>query len=233
MTIMSYYFKIKTDKRKGKRIMKNDNSIVKFTAFVLLITMVVLCLVSGTFAKYTSEFNGTDSAVVARWNVSDGDALKTFDIFAASKIYDTVNMAEVQDADVNQQTGGDAGEELGKIAPGTWGKFTYNIANNSEVTSEYKVTYKADEKNIFLLWSKDGIDWVDNVEELNVETTTLNMNTDQDLAIYWKWVFDAAVETGAAGQDDEADTKLGTGEDTNGIMAVPKLDVDVVFTQVD
>ena len=83
MTIMSYYFKIKTDKRKGKRIMKNDNSIVKFTAFVLLITMVVLCLVSGTFAKYTSEFNGTDSAVVARWNVSDGDALKTFDIFAA------------------------------------------------------------------------------------------------------------------------------------------------------
>ena len=64
MTIMSYYFKIKTDKRKGKRIMKNDNSIVKFTAFVLLITMVVLCLVSGTFAKYVDHFEGDYDNVV-------------------------------------------------------------------------------------------------------------------------------------------------------------------------
>ena len=37
MTIMSYYFKIKTDKRKGENSnMKNDSKLVKFTAFVLL-----------------------------------------------------------------------------------------------------------------------------------------------------------------------------------------------------
>ena len=227
---MSYYFKIKTDKRKGKRIMKNDNSIVKFTAFVLLITMVVLCLVSGTFAKYTSEFSATDSAVVARWSVSDGNIEETFDIFKASKIYDTVNgiVTEV-DEDVSQENGADSGDALGKIAPGTWGKFEYTLLNDSEVTAEYTITYDAKENGVPLLWSTDGSDWKEEAKDLNVTKEKLAVSGDKKIEIYWKWDFEVADADGFITTRDAADTALGQAS----TLAVPTIDVDVVFEQVD
>ena len=70
--------------------MKNENIIVKFTAFVLLLTMIVLCLVSGTFAKYTSYFTAEDMAVVAKWEVADGNIERTFDILKIIEINFTI-----------------------------------------------------------------------------------------------------------------------------------------------
>ena len=69
--------------------MRSDNAIVKFTMLVLILTMLSLCLVSNTYAKYTSTFAGSDTAIVAKWDVSAGDASTTIDLFNSSKIYDT------------------------------------------------------------------------------------------------------------------------------------------------
>lgn len=48
--------------------MKKKN-ISKFTAIVLLITVLTVIALAGTYAKYTSSFTGTGSVQTANWNV--------------------------------------------------------------------------------------------------------------------------------------------------------------------
>ena len=208
--------------------MKNENIIVKFTAFVLLLTMIVLCLVSGTFAKYTSYFTAEDMAVVAKWDVADGDIEGTFDIFKSSKIYDTKDAnyaAGDADTDVFQvEAGTDEPEQDGKIAPGTWGSFTYQLTNKSEVTVNYDVAYTAVEADVPLVWSLNPEDgWVDDVEELNVNETFTG--DTKDITLYWQWAFEDGTDA-----TDEADTALGATLDED---ITPMITLEVTFTQVD
>ena len=208
--------------------MKNENIIVKFTAFVLLLTMIVLCLVSGTFAKYTSYFTAEDMAVVAKWEVADGDIERTFDIFKSSKIYDTKEAnyaAGAADTDVFQvEAGTDEPEQDGKIAPGTWGSFTYQLTNKSEVTVNYDVAYTAVEADVPLVWSLNPEDgWVDDVEELNVNETFTG--DTKDITLYWQWAFEDGTEA-----TDEADTALGARLEED---ITPMITLEVTFTQVD
>ncbi|MBQ4633915.1 MAG: hypothetical protein IJB71_01035 [Bacilli bacterium] len=99
---------------------------------------------SNTFAKYTSTITGSDSSVVAKWDVSDGDALANFDIFGISKIYDTNGNTDfTQDGVVDTDVA--IGTTDGIIAPGTWGKFSFTLSNNSDVNSLYTVDYTIDE----------------------------------------------------------------------------------------
>ena len=229
MTIMSYYFKIKTDKRKGENSnMKNDSKLVKFTAFVLLLTMVVLCLVSGTFAKYTSQFGGEDTAIVAKWDVTAGEANEKFEIFKVSEIYDTEGVTDFTAGGTNDDNvkDGEAGadtEAVAIIAPGTWGTFSYSLTNDSEVNAKYSITYTANEMNVPLLWSKDGQTWEDDITALNVVDAEMNMGTlNTPVAVYWKWDFEADAAR------DVSDTTLGIDA-----SASPIAEVSVVFTQVD
>ena len=237
MTIMSYYFKIKTDKRKGKRIMKNDNSIVKFTAFVLLITMVVLCLVSGTFAKYVDHFEGADKAVVAKWDVTAGNADGNFKIFEVSAIYDTNGTIAkgqgVDDADVRTvENGTESVDNPAIIAPGTWGMFSYVLSNSSDVDATYTVDYTAVEAGVPLLWSKDGQTWEDDIDNLDVIEHPVEIEVDgedQTIDIFWKWDFEVAEANGSTTTRDDADTALGQAEN----LATPAVNVVIDFTQVD
>ena len=204
--------------------MKNDNKIVKFTIFVLLLTIVALYLVSGTYAKYTSEFAGSDKAIVAKWVVSDDDVEKNINIFDVSKIYDTngetaytVN-AGTDDTDVVN------GTDKGIIAPGTWGSFTYIVSNDSDVNATYAVDYTVDEAGVPLEWSVNGQDWTDDLSD--VSTTALNMEADDTVTVYWRWVFE---ETTIATKSDTTDTALGLAE----TLAEPSINVKTTFTQVD
>ena len=44
--------------------MKNK-SLTKITALVLLVTMIALVIISGTFAKYVTQYDGAGTAIVA------------------------------------------------------------------------------------------------------------------------------------------------------------------------
>ena len=209
--------------------MKSDNKLLKFTTFVLLITIVAICLVSGTFAKYTSYVSGSDTAIVAKWVVSDGDAFSSFDIFDVSKIYDTNN------ADYTAGTPDEedvrTGTSAGIIAPGTWGKFSYTLTNDSDVNAMYAVEYTIDEDGVYLQWSTDGTNWTDNLDNIVADETNtkIAMDGEKTNTIYWKWAYEA--DTKAAGQSDEKDTELGTVEEAN--LAKPSISVKVTFTQID
>lgn len=197
--------------------MRSDNAIVKFTMLVLILTMLSLCLVSNTYAKYTSTFAGSDTAIVAKWDVSAGNASTTIDLFNSSKIYDTNGVTDytqggTDDTDVTNGTAD------GIIAPGTWGSFSYSVSNNSDVNATYTVDYTVTAANVPLEWSVDGSTWSTNLS--NVSTTALNMGATANVTVYWRWVFNG---------DDTADTTLGTAT----TLARPEVTITTTFTQVD
>lgn len=197
--------------------MRSDNAIVKFTMLVLILTMLSLCLVSNTYAKYTSTFAESDTAIVAKWDVSAGDASTTIDLFNSSKIYDTNGVTDytqvgTDDTDVTNGTAD------GIIAPGTWGSFFYSVSNNSDVNATYTVDYTVTAANVPLEWSVDGSTWSTNLS--NVSTTALNMGATANVTVYWRWAFNG---------DDSADTALGTAT----TLARPEVTITTTFTQVD
>ena len=63
------------------------NKIMRIASGLLVAVLLSTCVISGTFAKYVSTYDGTDSARVATWAFEiDGEALANdfkFDLFNA------------------------------------------------------------------------------------------------------------------------------------------------------
>lgn len=183
----------------------NDNKLVKFTAFVLLITLLALVLVSGTFAKYTSSADGEDSARVAKWSILVGekDITKATDKVTFN-LFDTIK-------DSDGATEDDVKSNDKVIAPGTSGSFALDIKNESEVTAEYKVVYGIENtSNIPLEFTTTPdveASWTKDITSLNkTDFTELAIGATAeatDTTIYWRWAF----STDEAG--DVKDTTLG------------------------
>ncbi|MBR4020578.1 MAG: hypothetical protein IKI99_04625 [Firmicutes bacterium] len=195
------------------------NKMMRLASCLLVAVLLTTSMISGTFAKYVTEASGTDTARVAKFDVNT--TVATIDLFGESKIYDTKDAdytAGIADTDVLQ-----SGDE-GVIAPGTWGKFTYNVADASEVTVSYAVDYTVDEAGVPLQWSIDGTNWTNDLA--NVAATTLDGN--EDITVMWRWAFEGG-ETAA--WTDADDTTLGTNAKTN--PAKPSVGIKVTFTQVD
>lgn len=60
--------------------MKKNNALMRASGILLVLTLGTSCFVGGTFAKYVTEGNGSDSARVAKWGVNvevTGDGFKT------------------------------------------------------------------------------------------------------------------------------------------------------------
>lgn len=209
----------------------------KMSLLTVLVAAVALTAysVSGTYAKYTSTFEGTDSARVAKWAFSVGDKNTstdnefTFDLF---KGY----IAETGEANVK-----DGGETETIIAPGTKGSFEISLANNSEVNAKYSIVYNvtktADIPVQFRVYDVDNGDedgWTDDLTTLNVTDEAIAMNNATDtVKIEWRWVFEKTTtnDEGATVVDaanDKADTDLGlVGTDTITVTAT------VTAVQVD
>lgn len=124
--------------------MKN-NKLAKFMALVLLVTLLAVILVSGTYAKYTTAVSAKDTATVARWNITlnGEDISKGTQKTLKLGLFDTIN-----DTDFTSE---ESDVTAGKIAPGTTGKFEIaKLINNSDVNAQYKITYSIDNNNNIL-----------------------------------------------------------------------------------
>ena len=141
------------------------NKMMRLASGLLVAVLLTTCAIAGTFAKYTTEFEGTDSARVAKFTVNSNAA--SFDIFDVSKIYDTKDDASFSvksdDADV------DNGATDGLIAPGTWGEFTFTVSDASEVTVNYAIDYTVEATvlagdasiKVMWKWTYEGDDGAD------------------------------------------------------------------------
>ena len=199
------------------------NKMMRIASVLLVAVLLSTCAISGTFAKYTTTITANDTAKVASFNVTAFDvdttsttANATVNIF--NTVCDTEGIAgnDYTGAPVADDDNVDDGATTPIIAPGTWGKFTFDLTNNSEVKVNYSITYDVNEAGVPLEWSIDGKTWTDNLA--NVTATEIGDDT-LDFVIYWRWAF--------AG-DDVVDTALGaTG------TASPSRTITVLFEQVD
>ena len=195
-----------------------DNKLVKVFLIALLIVMVGLILVSGTYAKYTTTFTGSDTATVAKFKVSSNTTAETFDLFKTAKEVDgTTADAEV----VN-----------GKVAPGTGGKFDIQLTNDSDVKVNYAISLKeTNESNIPIEYSLDGTTYVTAANFASVSAADLAIgSTTQTVSVYWRWAFEGKDSTNyKTTQTDTTDYTLGTASTAPTV----KVEASTVFTQVD
>ena len=219
------------------------NTMMRLASVLLVAVLLSTCAIAGTYAKYTSNFTGYDSARIAKWDIKVDtfdkatSASNEFDFDVFNTIYDTL-----ADEDGAYDAEGDVYTDL--IAPGTWGYFDLVITNDSEVnatfTLELTETMLQGPANAVspILYSVDVVESV-NVEAAlpeaddmgaatNGEITTvsteaaggaLNMKGGEVvIRIYWQWEFDATGNN---------DTALGLDGDTQ-IKVAASVTVDQV-----
>lgn len=195
--------------------MKNKKKLSKALMIVLILALLSLILVTGTYSKYITELSGSDSATVAKWawtigtaDIQKGTTTYTFNLF--DSILDTVD----------DQTEGHV--VSGKIAPGTKGSFEIKIANKSDVDATYAVTFtETNPLNANIQYSLDGQTYVDDISSLNISATEIaKTNGTASQIVYWQWEFD--------GDDTTVGFNAGTEQDAT-VTILAKLNL----TQVD
>lgn len=184
--------------------------------------------IAGTYAKYTSEISGSDTASVAKWKWTiNGNVIDSVE--GATNGF-TFNLFDtIKDSDL---TSSEADVAAGKIAPGTSGSFEINLTNNSEVNATYAIAFtETNAGSVPIEYSTDGTTWV-SIGNLNVAATGINMNASASKTIYWRWAYTGAQSTNyTTTQTDATDTALGFGANTS--PAEVQVTATVTVTQVD
>ena len=190
-TNMSQNTKLKEE----KNLMKNKSNLLKFTNVVLLITMIAIILVAGTFAKYTSTASGTSATVVANWSFNVNDKNITAENTFEFNLFDTAN---IKDSDGSAETDVAAG----LIAPGTSGAFEFALENTSDVTAQYEIDFNViNENKIPIEYTTDGINWSKELTGIVAKSDTILPigSGEKTITVQWRWNF---------GENDTVDTKL-------------------------
>ena len=205
------------------------NKMMRIASVLLVAVLLSTSVISGTFAKYTSEKSDSDTARVAQWNIKLNDATMTansvfdFDLFKTIvSDEDDSNEDDSNETDVKEGTTDEA-----IIAPGTKGAFTIHLVNASEVTAQYAIDYivtKSDDRIPVKFSVDNGEHWTDNLADIVAsESTKLAMPNDGDtdeasITIQWKWDFNG---------DNTVDTSLGL-DGTATIQVTAKVTVEQV-----
>lgn len=222
---------------------------------LLVMTLITSCFVGGTFAKYVSEGEGSDTARVAKWGVV---VTVTGDGFHTTYGKDDVN------SNVNGGTVISSTEEK-VVAPGTEGTFGgVKITGKPEVAVKIQTTAEVNLSGwnvgtggefycplVFTIGEKtiNGLDYskstaggegsFENAIKKAIEEATtqeVEANTDltaigEDITYSWEWPFENATGD-VANQSDELDTKLGDNA-ANGNAPTIKITVKTTVTQID
>jgi len=206
--------------------MKNNKNLLKTAVILLLIVMIALVLVSGTYAKYTSNASGTDTARVAKWAFEINEtkipqvAEFTFDLFK------TVNDTKDSQKETDVVVPNGSTDQI--IAPGTEGSFDIKLENLSEVNAEYTINYTVTNTNkIPVEFSIDnGASWTADLAAVTATGLVANTGTDT-ITIQWKWAYEGGKYSGGTA-DDAYDTALG--KDGSATITVK---AEITVTQVD
>lgn len=177
--------------------------------------------IAGTYAKYTSQITGSDTATVAKWKWTINNSV----IDSAEDTTYTFNLFDtIKDSD---GTSSETDVASGKIAPGTSGSFDIDITNDSEVNATYAIAFtEANANNVPIEYSTDGTTWVSSVNSMDVSTTNIAMGASSaKKTVYWRWVYYEDAD------GDATDTELGFAANTS--AATVQVTATVTVTQVD
>ena len=203
------------------------NTILRVSAILLVLTLLSTCVISGTFAKYTTSANADDDARIAKWGVVVEATAEAF----------TENDDDTVISFVS-------GENV--LAPGTDGNLCgLTITGQPEVAVKIDATAELELTD----WAVDGVyycplvitvgttefkgnDYADAeafekavedaiVAEIAKDSVDPNTNLADSVAVTWAWAYE--------GNDDVKDTALGNEANPDTISIA----VSVTVTQID
>ena len=191
------------------------NKMMRIASGLLVAVLLTTCAISGTFAKYATKVTATDTAHVAKWDVTIVESGKdTFAFNLFNTIYDTEN--DNAETDVVAD----------KIAPGTKGQFAIALSAKNEVTTKYTIEYTmTNTAGVPIQFSLDGATWVDDIAELNATDTIAVANAanyTDTVTVYWKW------DIGGVDADGNGTDNVYGDGNTSVTVAVT-----IIFEQVD
>ena len=215
------------------------NKMMRLASGLMVAVLLTTSMISGTFAKYVTTTNSSDSARVAKWGF-DKTTIEITDLFVDA--YDETVDSVTEDGNTKDDV----------IAPGTTGSDTINFTTENSVAPEvdYKFAVEASStvdqstnaiiNNPNIKWAfykanSTAITWGTFAEMItainNMSKTIVKANTFPDLneeyTVAWKWMFDA--ETDGAVDNDENDTKMGNAD----VLETIDLTITITATQLD
>ena len=184
--------------------MKKRNWIFKIASCLMMACLLTTCVISGTFAKFTSQASGSTTVKVATWEFTL-NGTKQSEEFA-------INLgATVDTVDGNTDNEVDLGDDLNVIAPGTKGSFSIELVNNSQVSASYAVSFAYEDAsnapaNLKFCATENGT--YSTLADLGTALDgTLKYKNDANnddqttITVYWKWEFTDTDETSYAGNE--------------------------------
>lgn len=224
------------------------NKMMRAASGLLVAVLLSTCAISGTFAKYTTSADGTDSARVAKWGFQPTtiDLTNLFD-----DAYATTGEAAAYDATGNTVKA--TSENTDVIAPGTNGSatfgftyggddsatapevaYTFNVSTNGStcdqsIQNNANIQWKLDEGNwgtwTALTTAIEALDGNQAGDRYEPNTLPDEFNTAGPSihTIYWKWIFNT--NDTADGTDTDMGNKAKLDEVT--------LKITVTATQID
>lgn len=214
---------------------REENKVAKFAIIVLALTMIALILVSGTYAKYTSEFEATSNARVAKWSfkvnnkdIATSEAQElTINLFETIK--DTTDAEEVGSNETDVKAG-TATQAI--IAPGTAGEFTISVQNLSEVTAKAEIAFDVT-TTLPLEFKVGNGEWIaassftGDAAKVTLATLAMEQTTATDTVVQWRWKYNS----GAISEGKSTENKTGDATDTAlGVAGTAKAAVKVTVT---
>ena len=215
------------------------NKMMRIASILLVAVLLSICVISGTFAKYTTSVSSDDSARVAYWGFQRTNSINIEDLFDAAYDLGTGETVKFEDGD-------------DVIAPGTTSSATFAFAYDEtnaqapEVAYTFTVSVEGSEcaqsiqDNANIQWKLDNGAWgtweqlLDSIKLLSGEadgsvdympgqlpdafTTADNVHT-----VSWQWLI------GDSDAANDADTAMGNA----GTLAEVELVITITATQID
>ena len=185
---------------------KSNKNLSKVTVVMLLITMIALIALAGTYAKYTTTASGTGTATVAKWDVSTlingSKGVAEFDL------YDTITH-DIATGSLLEK----------RIAPGTSGSFFISLENNSEVGVNYEIKLtpiSTTDIPAYLKFKVNG-QAVDIATENTLATGRIEVGAadkTQTIIVDWEWPYETGTAVDGVVSGDAQDTEDGIAAST-------------------
>lgn len=201
--------------------MRKTSKTARITILLLVLCLISTAMLSGTFAKYTSEYAGADTALIAKWDVTVKEGTTEFSVSPAVANLDLFSHA--YDTDINQVDGEDY-----IIAPGVSGDFVLNVANTGDVAAKMTFDFTVSgtetvytvpiEYRLAKVGQGDEEGW-DDLAALKTALEAKMQNVaagtgEAEETVEWRWPYEASGEV-YDGSTDLTDTALGTDSVTN------------------
>lgn len=170
---------------------KKNTNLSKTVGLLLVLTLLALIAISGTYAKYTTSVSGNATAVIAKWDIkfTNGDSTISNDF--------NIDLAKTMTSSDKANT---------FIQPGSEGSFKVKVTNDSDVTAVVVATVSDNSSTIF----KNGQFTLTVDGNTAAEGVEVAPNGSKEVTITWKWNYEATDDKDTV---DVADTTIGTSSD--------------------